>query len=61
MALSLSDLEQLAARNGRVITQDTVMKLSYSDMRGDQSKGVIEDLAGFDLDSVKKMEVDVLA
>lgn len=51
----------VAARNGRVITEDTVMKLSYSDMRGDQSKGVIEDLAGFDLDSVTKMEVDVLA
>ena len=47
-------------RKGRVITDDTVMMLSYKDTRGDQTKGVIEDLAGFDLDSVKKMEVEVL-
>ena len=50
----------VSARNGRVITEDTEMTLSYSDMRGDQTKGVIEDLAGYDLDSFKKMEVDVL-
>ena len=50
----------VVARKGRVITEDTVMMLSYKDTRGDQSKGVIEDLAGFDLDSVNKTEVDVL-
>ena len=50
----------VSARNGRVITEDTEMTLSYSDMRGDQTKGVIEDLAGYDLESFKKMEVDVL-
>ena len=50
----------VSARKGRVITEDTEMTLSYSDMRGDQTKGVIEDLAGYDLDSFKKMEVDVL-
>lgn len=50
----------VATRNNRVITEDSPMKLQYSDMRGDQTKGVIEDMAGYDLSSIKNMEVEVI-
>ncbi len=47
-------------RKNRVINEDSVMKLKYSDMRGDQTKGVIEDMAGYDLGTIKNMEVEVI-
>lgn len=48
------------SRNGRVINDDSIVKLSYKDLRGDQSKGVIEDMAGYDMLSINKMAVDVI-
>jgi len=36
------------------------LRTTYKDLRGDQSKGVIEDMAGYDMDSVNKMIVDVI-
>ena len=50
----------ISSRKGKVITDDSVVKLSYKDLKGDQSKGVIEDMAGYDMPSITKMAVDVI-
>ena len=47
-------------KRNKPIDLQSEVKLSYSDPKGDQSKKVIEDLFGNDLESVKNFAVDIV-
>jgi hypothetical protein len=47
-------------KRNQIIDLQSVVKLSYSDPKGDQSKQVIEDVFGNDLLSVNSFFVDIV-
>lgn len=47
-------------KRGQVIEEDSQIKLTYRDPRGDQPKNLVQDIFGNDLESFEKLSVEVI-